>query len=130
MALAALWCEFRDSRAPSWLDDSRRIHAPFFPGLDYTIPGYLSVAISVWVSVVASVLGSDVPAWVAANPPAISSKIAVDRPGLGPRFRRVVFSDRLVLGRTISHFLLDHLPAFHQVASANFGCAESISIFD
>jgi len=56
--------------------------------------------------------------------------IAVDRPGLGPRFRRVVFSDRLVLGRTISHFLLDHLPAFHQVASANFGCAESISIFD
>ena len=87
MALAALWCEFR----------ARRIHAPFFTGLDYTIPGYLSVAISVWVSVVASVLGSDVPAWVAANPPAISSKIAVDRPGLGPRFRRVVFSDRLVL---------------------------------
>jgi len=49
------------------------------------------------VLVVASVLGSDVPTWVAANPPAINSKIAVDRPGLGPRFRRVVFSDRLVL---------------------------------
>ena len=105
---------------------SRRTHGPFFNTLDYTIPGYLSVAITVWVSVVASVLGSDVPTWVAANPPAINSKIAVDRPGLGPRFRRVVFSDRLVLGHTISRLFLHHRPILHQISFRDFGCATSI----
>jgi hypothetical protein len=32
--------------------------------------------------------GFDVPSWVAANSPTIDSKIAVDRPGFGLRFRR------------------------------------------
>ena len=32
--------------------------ASIFTGLGYTIPGYLSVAISVWILVVTSVVGS------------------------------------------------------------------------
>jgi hypothetical protein len=43
---------------------SRRIHAPFSRG-SITPPGYLSVAISVWVYVVGAGVGSDEPSWVA-----------------------------------------------------------------